>query len=290
MTTYTEAATQWIDGLYELAPTTIETYRSTLKLFGDHVGKATTLGTISRDEIEAYMGKLKRQNKAASTMGNRLSCLRSFFAWAEDHGMIDDDPTRKVKSPKPKRAVARNLDHTSVDAVLANAVPRTRLMVLLAAQLGLRRAEIASIEVGKINLATREMTVLGKGDIERRLPLTDQAFAEIVAWIGGHDLNKWLFPSNDSDQHVTPRRVGRLVSDACKRAGVPATTHMFRHTAASDVLEQTGNVRLVQEMLGHASMATTTRYLGTTTTQLREAMEGRTYGAVDPENEERPRL
>lgn len=293
MHNFHDTAERWIEQRFavgDISERTAKSYRESLNLFSQHAGQDTALADVTPTMILSWLGDMRRRKRNGDTGGcsngtlyTRLTALRSFFRWAVvTEGLIDVNPCDRVPNPKLKKSVPRDLDPQDVMTVLAKVDDgRTRLMILLAVHMGLRRAEIAGLRAEMVNLRRRELVADGKGNRERKLPVPAEVLEPLTAWMAGlPDGCEWVFPSRLGG-HITPRTVGGLVGKAgqlaLKRSKRRATTHAYRHTAAVEVLRSTGNVRTVQQMLGHANLATTSRYLGSDVSGLREAMDGRSY-------------
>jgi len=167
-----------------------------------------------------------------------------------------------------------------VEALLAQAVDnRERLMILLGCQEGLRVGEIASLQIGDIDFMDRSMTVIGKGDKERALPITDEAWSALLAYLA--ECPAHAGPLIRSQRRPTRGISAQYISETIRatmvRAGVPATAHALRHTMATDMLTGGADLVLIQQALGHASLSTTQIYLGRSVKDLRKAMAGRRY-------------
>jgi site-specific recombinase XerC len=184
----------------------------------------------------------------------RKSCrstMRGFYGWMTLTGRIPRDPAAALPAIRIPRAVPRPVPvSVFVDAV-TRADVRTRLILQLGRFGGLRRAEVAQVWPAR-DVAGRWLTVHGKGGHERRVPLHPVAAGQLDAAPGG-----WLFPSPVGG-HLTPDHVGVLAS----RALPPGwTLHTCRHRAGTDWYSVSRDIRAVQELLGHATVSTTQRYV-----------------------------
>lgn len=237
--------------------------------------------------LEAWLRSMGRL--APATRRTRWSAARVFCRWLVMNGHVGEDPTLRFKAPKVPRAVHRALDGDQAAALLAVCPDeRARCVVLLALQLGLRRAEIAGLELGDLSFTGRTLLVRhGKGGHQRLLPLTGQATEAISGYLAAHPAKAGPLIRGDRypRQGVSPAWVGRLVTDLAWSAGIKAerndgvSTHALRHTAASDTYVASRDVLVVRDMLGHVSLATTATYVrGLDVDRLRYAMEGRRYG------------
>lgn len=216
----------------------------------------------------------KQQHWARETRrGYRNSCV-SFFGWAHSDGRIETDPSRELPSVSPAPPAPRPAPDRVYRESLIAAPARVRLMLRLAAELGLRRAEVAQVATSDL---TEEfegyvLVVHGKGGKIRTLPVSDELGAAIAAGPAGHTAGEpaagYLFPGDD-DGHLSPRWVGRLCREAMPDGW---TMHKLRHRFATRAYRGTRNLRAVQTMLGHASVATTEIYTAVDNAEVRAAM------------------
>jgi integrase/recombinase XerC len=187
------------------------------------------------------------------------SSIRAFYVWAIRRGYTASDPTRIL----PPIEVGRPRSHPCPDEVLqlamATADEDTRLMLALAGQCGLRRFEVAKVR--REDLDGDFLMVLGKGRVERRVPLTRALVLELTLRPPG-----WLFPGRFGGP-ITPGTAGRRIARAL---GHGQSAHALRHRAATTAYGRTHDLILVQQVLGHASVATTQRYIATSDDALRE--------------------
>jgi integrase len=237
--------------------------------------------SVTGRELEAVLGA---ETWSKSTARSHMNGWRAFYGWAIKSkaypitlNPVDDlDEIPKVPG-RPRPA-----SYAAVDAAIAAAPERTRLMIYLGVEVGLRRGEIARIHTRDLFHDSEGMMlrVHGKGDKIRELPLSDRIAALLAGLPDG-----WVFPRyykghNDgtpADNHIGAIRVGELVS-AVLPDGV--TTHMLRHRFGSDFYAATGNdIRATQEALGHASPATTQIYTEVPKSKMRAGMNAvRQYG------------
>jgi integrase len=195
--------------------------------------------------------------------------LASFYRWCTESGIVTDDPTSTLPTVRAAIGAPKPATDEIWRQLLASADQRTRLMARLACEAGLRRAEVASVHADDLNqgIDGAELIVHGKGGKQRVVPITVTLADEIAAACphGG-----FLFPGK-IDGHISPDRVGHLVSKAMPRGW---SMHKLRHRAATRGYAATGNLRAVQELLGHASVATTQRYTAVSARDIRAVVEG----------------
>ncbi len=268
-----------------IATSTASNERKVLARFANFLGKRR-ISQVGTADVERWMASLA--HCAPNTRRTTWGITSGFLSWAVDEGHLKRHPMRGLKAPRVPRAVHRALDHDQASALLAACRDDVdRLVIELGLQLGLRRSEITSLELGDVNLTTREAVVHGKGGHQRTVPLTDRTVQVIRSYLAGRPWitagplvrSPWMPWTGVRPDWIT-LRVGTIAYDAgVKRGpGDGVNAHVLRHTAASDIYRRSRDAKLVQDVLGHQSLAATQIYVrGLDTDRLRDAMEGRDY-------------
>ena len=194
------------------------------------------------------------------------SALTTFFAWMRKMGHRPDDPALDTASVRVPMGAPKPCPEQVLAQAIEKADPRARLALLLGAYAGLRRAEIAGLHASMIDLEARTLRVTGKGGKTRVVPMSEALVEELTLAVarGGY-----LFP-NGRGGSLTPTSLGRLVSPLL---GTGYSTHALRHRFATRVYQGTHDLRATQELLGHASIATTERYTAVSDEQRRAAVD-----------------
>jgi site-specific recombinase XerD len=268
-------------------------YRTDLDLFvrwataAGHAGPAD----IDRSALRAYLAHLAGEGLARTSLARKASALRRYFAWAVRTGRIEADPTQGISVPSGPARLPRVLQQDELNVLLeeparaaAEDPPPIRarddavLEVLYGS--GLRVSELCGLDLPDLDLDRGRATVWGKGSKQRTVPLSEPAVAALRAWIGlrpgavaGGAPTAALF-LNRKGKRLTPRDVRRLLD---RRALAPTHPHALRHTFATHLLDGGADLRAVQELLGHADLATTQRYTHVSRERLR-----RVYDATHP--------
>lgn len=226
---------------------------------------------------------------APASRRQQLSTVRMFCRWLVEIHVIDVDPTAGLPPVRQPRTVPRALPHKSVVALLGEAPDgRARAIVWLMVGLGLRCCEVSRLEVADYDPAGPWLTVRGKGGHERVLPVVAEVRSVLDRYLDETGIvhGPLIRSYREPWAGLQPGTISGLVAGWMSAAGVKSrrrdgvSAHALRHTAASDVLDSCGDVRVVQEMLGHAHLATTAIYLRRSSLgQLRTAMSGRSYAA-----------
>lgn len=266
------------------APLTLASHRYILSMFASSIGWLS-IRNVTTAHVREWLGG---SPIAASTARTRLATLRVFFHWCIREGLSDTDPTAPIRSPRMPRRLPRALSHDSVRALLQVAPDvRARLVVMLMVQLGLRRGEVARLQIGDIDFRARTVHVVGKGGHERLLPIVGSAWDALDAYLLEHPATSGpLVRAYRRPTGLQPEWFSREMTRWMRTAGIKRTaydgvsSHALRHTAATDVLARVKDPRIVQTMLGHASLAATHLYtqLALDVEMLRTAMDDRHYG------------
>jgi integrase len=194
--------------------------------------------------------------------------LASFYRWCVEHGIVEVDPTVTLPMVRAALGAPKPATDDIWRALLEHADPRTALMARLACEAGLRRAEVAQVHSNDLNagIGGAELIVHGKGSKQRVVPIT----VTLAAAIQRHTPHGgYLFPGK-IDGHMSADRVGHLVSKVMPTGW---SMHKLRHRSATRGYAATGNLRAVQEFLGHASVATTQRYTAVSSMEIRAVSE-----------------
>ena len=220
-----------------------------------------------------------------SSQARRLSALRQYFRFLYAEGMRSDDPTGVIASPRKARSLPKVLSLQEVDrlleraageagdlgahpASLAKAV-RTRALLELLYATGLRVSELVSLPVGIARRAEPFFTVKGKGGKERLVPVTESARDALAAHLELRDRDPrgeacpWLFPADNHAAHIARQVFARDLKALGARCGIAAVSlspHVLRHAFASHLLQNGADLRVVQQLLGHADISTTQIY------------------------------
>lgn len=228
-----------------------------------------------------------------STICTQLGLVRPFLEWAAARGRMTGGVAGQLRNPRKPKLLPRALPARAIDRLLA-VVPdsRGRAVVLLEAQCGLRRAEVAAVRwPTDLDMTEGALMVHGKGGVDRVVWLSDETLDAIRVWL--NERGAWAGPliSRTADGKafprtvpMTPTRIGYMVTGWLSDAGLKTMPydgvagHALRHTAATQLLRDGANIRVVQSALGHASITTTARYLRVEDDEVREAMRGLSYG------------
>jgi integrase/recombinase XerC len=225
--------------------------------------------------VRSFLAALTRQGVGRRSQGRALSAVRSLLRFACREGVLDHNPAAAVRTPKQPRRLPRHLRPGEVETLLAAPAGdeplarRDRALLETLYATGLRVAELVSLDWRDVDLEGRVLRVLGKGGKERMLPFGRAAAAALLSWREAWDelrredlaLDGPVF-LNHRGGRLTDRSVRRLLDRYVDAAALAAGVHphTLRHTFATHLLEAGADLRAIQELLGHSSLATTQRY------------------------------
>ncbi|MBA2281002.1 MAG: tyrosine recombinase XerC [Acidimicrobiia bacterium] len=299
----------FVASLSSLASTTVASYRHDVEAF---VAWATDAGLatpaeVDRRVVRRYLAHLSGLGHRSTTVARRLSALRRWFAWLRRHGGIVIDPTAGLSAPKGEARLPRVLradelhqllDEPAGTSPAAEPTPlatalrdRDDAVLELLYGSGLRVGELVGLRRPDVDLDGRWVTVWGKGAKQRRVPLSAPAVEALRRWIaasrplavqelGAAEAGESLFV-NQRGRPLSSRDVRRLLD---RRSPVPTHPHALRHSFATHLLDGGADLRAVQELLGHADLATTQRYTHVSRERLRRVVDA-THPRAGPETE-----
>ena len=271
---------------------TLSAYRSDLEDAGSVLAKAgIDLAAADTEALRDFLQKLQKRQVSAATTARKTSALRQFFRFLYGEGLRADDPAGRLKSPRQGRPlpkvlsiddVTRLLDQASRDTeremsdVSLPARQRAARMLALLELIyatGLRVSELIALPDSLWRARERLIVVKGKGGKERLVPLTEKAMAALKVWRLLRDQRPdgtvvsaggpWLFPSDSESGHLTRQAFARDLKELALRSGLSpqaVSPHVLRHAFASHLLQNGADLRIVQQLLGHADIATTQIY------------------------------
>ena len=270
-----------------LAKLTVAAYEDDLTRFAQHCGRAgkghwTEVGLA---EVDAWVKSLERKGQAAASLSRRLSAVRAFAAHLVRMGLRRDDFTELAKSPKMKRALPGTMTVEQAAKVVSapdTSTPqglRDRAMLELMYGSGLRISELCGLELQGLDTESAVMRVRGKGSKDRVVPVSETSLLAIQAYLkdGRPKLMKLKTGSalflSARGQALSRKTFWLSVKQAAKRSGVeiPVKPHLLRHAFATHLLAGGADLRSIQEMLGHADIATTQIYTSVERSALSDA-------------------
>lgn len=274
----------------KLAQHTVTSYRHDLLVLAGMVDKlpgAPPMSEVGHFHIRKFASQLHGQGLNPRSIARKLSAWRGFFEWLSDQEPLPANPVDGVKAPKRSKPLPKALSADDAIRVVAESTPGrdaqaptqlcNRAMFELLYSSGLRVSELTSLDLryaregeyqsaGWIDFAEAEVNVTGKGSKQRKVPIGKPALEALRAWVAVRETHVKLDPHplflTERGKRVTPGIVYSRLKKHAQALGIPANVHphVLRHSFASHVLQSSGDLRAVQEMLGHASIAATQVY------------------------------
>jgi integrase/recombinase XerC len=249
---------------------TIAAYRRDLAVFEQFLeGRQLDPGRCRHTHITEHIGELRRGGLSPRSVQRHLSSIRRFFHFLKSRQLVTDNPATVVTGPKKKQRLPAVLDADQVQQLLAwtpetDLEKRDRAILELLYGSGLRLAELVAARVRDADLHSGFITVLGKGRKSRQVPLGSFCITALRAWLDtrpAHSVDAPLFTGR-GEAPISPRTVQKQLKEiAARQLQTDAPhPHMLRHSFASHILESSGDLRAVQELLGHANLSTTQVY------------------------------
>jgi integrase/recombinase XerD len=261
-----------------LASNTLSAYRRDMAKFEDFAKKRKlALNAVKRDDLVDFLASLYRQKLESKTVARHLVTLRNFFRHAQVQGLISEDPTAHLESPKIRRSLPGYLRLEEVEKLLELPDQKTplglrdRAMLEVLYSTGLRVSELTSLRVTDLDMKVGCVRCIGKGDKERLVPVGRKALGIVERYLrdgrtaligpGRGSAGAFLFV-NRRGGRISRVGVWKIFSAYGRKAGlrVPLTPHMLRHSFATHLLERGADLRSVQLMLGHSDISTTQIY------------------------------
>lgn len=251
-----------------MSPHTLDAYRRDLAvLAGWAAAQGADMACLHAEQVRQFAAAEHRRGRSPKTVQRRLSACRSFYAWRVKQGCLAANPAAQVRGPKAPRKLPQVLDPDEANALVE--VPtdaplglRDRALLELFYSSGLRLSELCGLRWRDLDLDDGLVTVLGKGRRQRSVPLGSHARRALAAWraASGGAPEAPVFPGRNGG--LTPRAVQLRLRQLAQRQGLfkRVHPHLLRHSFASHILESSGDLRAVQELLGHADISTTQIY------------------------------
>ncbi len=246
-------------------------------------------------DIRRFVASLHGGGLAPRSLARLLSAWRGFFDWLVRSGDLAANPCQGIRAPRAARTLPEALSPDDASRLVAledgsDLGLRDRALFELAYSCGLRVSELTGLDVGSVDASSGEVRVTGKGSKTRIVPVGGPALEALARWLPVRDRlaaagEPALFVGR-SGRRLAPREVQRRIKRRAALAGlgVDVHPHMLRHSFASHVLQSSGDLRAVQEMLGHASIASTQVY-----THLDFQHLAKVYDAAHPRARRKPR-
>ncbi|MEO0493225.1 MAG: tyrosine recombinase [Actinomycetota bacterium] len=275
----------WLESLTRIASSTRAVYERDMVAAVAWLDEHGIAGpeAVGRRTLRAYLADLDRAGYARRTIARKASVLRRYFDWAQRTGRVDTDPSAALTAPKGTASLPTVLTAAEIDGLLEGSARsaeesgeidlRDRAVIELLYGSGVRVSELCGLELDDVG-DSGVVRVWGKGAKQRLVPVSDAAIDAVAAWV--RDGRPAMVTSetttaslflNRAGRSLTPRDVRRILD---RRAVAPTHPHALRHTFATHLLDGGADLRAVQEMLGHADLATTQIYTRVSRERMRD--------------------
>ncbi|MBI4346811.1 MAG: tyrosine-type recombinase/integrase [Elusimicrobia bacterium] len=291
-------------GTRGVSPHTLRAYSGDLGELLKFAGAGLPVASLDRSRVRAWLAELQGRGLARASVLRKASSLRSLTAYLLDQEGLASDPFLNVRLPKREKRLPRFLTESEMERLLAARSPvggeplrrRDRAMIELFYSAGLRRSELRGLNVGDVDFLGGVVRVMGKGSRERVVPVGDAALQALRGYLdsragpgGGRDSRlggqQPLFANADGAR-LSDAGVAFVVRRWTRAAAAlkSVSPHVFRHSFATHLVSRGCDIRTVQEMLGHRSLANTQIYTHLSLERLREVYEKSHPGAKRPES------
>ena len=275
----------WLESLSSVADSTRAVYARDAAAAAGWLTEAghPSPASVDRRALRRYLAHLGSRRYAARTITRKVSVLRRYFDWARRTGRVGTDPTLGLTAPRGGSRLPQVLKDDQIHTLIEKPAragdddardARDLAIVELLYGSGLRVSELCGLSRDDIDLSRLEVRVWGKGSKQRLVPLSEPAVAALRPWLKDHrpsfvtaDTPADAVFLNQRGRAMTPRDVRRVLD---RRSVVPTHPHALRHTFATHLLDGGADLRTVQELLGHADIATTQIYTHVSRERLRE--------------------
>ncbi len=270
-----------------LSDNTIQSYRRDLKKYQLFLQteKVGSFNAVTKADILLYLQYLNAEKFATSSISRMISSLRKFHQYLKQEGLNETDPMINVQLPKKKQSLPKVLSTDEIERLMNTPDLKTvlgmrdRAILEVLYATGLRVSELVNLTMSEIHLDIGFIQTIGKGDKERIVPLGEEAIYWVNQYIQysrpdlarGRKETAFLF-LNFHGQGFTRQGIWKNLKQIVRQAGIKknVTPHMLRHSFATHILENGADLRIVQELLGHADISTTQIYTHITTERMTE--------------------
>ena len=273
-----------------LSPNTVEAYRRDLGQLLTFLERGHTgVGDATYADLRRFLAQQATRGYARASVARRVGAIRTFFKWARREGLVAADPASLLGRPKVQSRLPNVLRPAEAAALVEAPIAgegadpteraialRDRALLELLYGSGLRISEATGLTLHRVDLQRGRVTVMGKGSKEREVPMSDLAIDAVTSYL---DHGRPALSDGSTDtlffnrrgKPMTPRDARAMITRLAGSSGRRITPHTFRHSFATHLLDGGADLRAVQELLGHASVATTQRYTHVSKDRLFEA-------------------
>lgn len=277
-----------------LSPNTIAAYRCDLSFLYDFFCSSQNviyidseeseckddfdIGSVKRNHISLYIKKLREMNYSPSSITRKIASIRGFFDFLCTNEMISTNPTLSLEQPRMIRRLPKVLSAVEVEnMLLEDFSPLQRVVLELLYASGLRVSELAKLEVNNIDLNSKYLRCIGKGSKERLVPVGSKAVSAVKGYLEQRDflikkfrLKTKIMLIKDNGVEISRQDIYNFIRNLGKKINKHLSPHTIRHSFATHLLENGADLRVVQELLGHADVSTTQLYTHISKKRLKE--------------------
>lgn len=245
---------------------------------------------VNFSKVREYLHFIQKFNYKKNTIARKIASIRTFYKYLYREKKVDSNPAMNLTTPKRPKSLPKFLTQEEVEKILNNVkieTPsgyRNRAILELLWATGMRVSELSGLDFGNLNLANNEITVFGKGSKERIILVTNRAKSYVERYI---DTARPLIPKgyrleeptekspvfiNNTGYRLQTKTIRNVINEIVEKIELPkkVTPHVFRHSFATHLIENGADLRVVQELLGHASISNTQIYTHVSTGRLKE--------------------
>ena len=251
--------------------------------------KNTSPENATHQMIKLYLADVQNYNYSKTTMARKIAALRTFYRFLYRERIVESNPADNIRSPKTAKTLPNFLTENEIerifDSINTNSCCgfRNRVIFELLYATGMRISELSNLTFGSLNIDENEITVFGKGSKERIVLISNRVKSLLIKYLdeirpdlaNKEEQIKEMTPVfiNNTGYKLQPRSIRRLLAEIAKDLKIPkkVSPHVFRHSFATKLLEKGADLRIVQELLGHASISNTQIYTHVTTERLKQA-------------------
>lgn len=244
------------------------------------MNKATT------DDLQGYLLNIAKNHLSSKTQNRRLCAIHEFYRFLLSENIIKKDPSNYLQAPKTEKSLPKYLSEKEVEKLINTAAQhdlRIHLLLEMLYASGMRVSELVSLPLSAVTLDTQTVSIIGKGNKERIVPLNQQTIELLDKWLFRREeklkrgrQSKWLFPSFSKSGHLTRDGFFKQLKKISLAANIDpllVSPHVFRHSFASHLIAHDADLRSVQKMLGHSDIATTEIYTHILQDRLKKTVE-----------------
>ena len=256
---------------------TIKSYQLDLTDFFEYIeSKKINYLTITNHDVRGYLKYLDSCNLKNSTISRRISTLRTFYNYLVDENIVENNVFHNVKNPKLEKKLPNYLNYNEMEELLESIDISTteglekRLLIEMFYSTGCRVSEMINVKISDIDFTNKTIRIMGKGSKERIVYFGDYASKYLDNYLSKVKCDKYLF-TNKKGEKLTINEVEQIVKDIMKHISIKThvTPHTLRHTFATHLLNN-GDIKTVQELLGHANLSTTGIYTHVSSDRLKD--------------------